>query len=320
VAPPAEPLAEPARSRPLGVPVGYAAGTDVRSVPQARDLARWAASAGFDGFWLSQILGVDPVVALAAIGADVPQLAELGTSVVPLYGRHPLALAAQARTAQSALDGRFVLGIGPSHQMVVEGFFGESYARPFTRTAEYLDALVPLLEGGSASVAGTEVTANGWLTIEAQPVPVLLAALGTRMLDLAGRVAAGTTVGQCGPRTIATHIAPRIREAAAAADRPPPRVMALVTVCVTDDLAAARANAAEQGETYARLPAYRAMLDREGVDGPADLLVAGSIGAVVEGLRAYVDAGVTDLRLGISAPTDADAAATREALADLLRR
>jgi 5,10-methylenetetrahydromethanopterin reductase len=305
-------------TNPLGVPVGFAGGTDLRSVAQVRDEARWAASVGFDSFWVSQILGVDPIVALAAIGHEVPELTELGTSVVPLYGRHPMALGAQARTAQSALDGRFVLGIGPSHQMVVEGFLGESYARPFTRTDEYLQALVPLLEGRSASVDGTEVKASGWLTIDAEPVPVLLAALAPKMLDLAGRVTAGTTVGQCGPRTIADHVAPRINDAAAAAGRPTPRIMALVAVCVTDDVGAARANAAIQGETYSRLPAYRAVLDREGVDGPADLLVAGPIDAVVAGLRAYVDAGVTDLRIGVSAPTPALDAATRDALAGIL--
>ena len=306
------------RANPLGVPVGFAGGTDLRSVARVRDEARWAAAAGFDSFWVSQILGVDPIVALAAIGAEVPELRELGTSVVPLYGRHPLALAAQARTAQSALDGRFVLGVGPSHQMVVEGFLGESYARPFTRTSEHLEALVPLLAGESARVDGVEVKASGWLTIDAEPVPVLLAALAPKMLELAGRVTAGTTVGQCGPKTIAAHVAPRINEAAAAAGRPPPRIMALVAVCVTDDVDAARASAAVHTETYARLPAYRAVLDREGVDSPADLLLAGPIEAIVDGLRGYVEAGATDLRLGVSSPTPEIEAATREALAELL--
>lgn len=93
---------------------GYGAGTGISSVDQVRDEAVWAAQAGFKSFWLSQVFGVDPIVALAAVGATVPELAELGTSVVPLAGRHPLALAAQARTAQSALKGRFTLGIGTS--------------------------------------------------------------------------------------------------------------------------------------------------------------------------------------------------------------
>ena len=110
----------------------------MESVPDVAREARWANAVGFDSLWVSQIFGVDPIVALSAVGSDVPDLKELGTSVVPLAGRHPLALAASARTAQSALDGRFTLGIGPSHAMVVEGFFGESYDRPFSRTREFV--------------------------------------------------------------------------------------------------------------------------------------------------------------------------------------
>src|SRR5580658_2460013 len=193
------------------------------SVEQVRREARWAASVGFESFWVSQALGVDPIVAIAAVAREVPQLAELGTSVVPLTGRHPLAVGASARTAQSASGGRFTLGVGPSHQMVVEGFFGESYDRPFTRTVEFLEALLPLLRGEPADVTGGQISAHGWLTIEADPCPVLLAALGPRMLELAGRLTAGTTVGQCGPATIASHIAPAINQAAADAGRPAPR-------------------------------------------------------------------------------------------------
>ncbi len=192
------------------------------SVDQVRREATWAASAGFESFWVSQAFGVDPLVAVAAVGRDVPEFAELGTSVVPLAGRHPLALGAEVLTAQSALEGRLVLGIGPSHQVVVEHIFGESYGRPFTRTKEFLDALLPLLNGEPADVSGDEVTAHGGLTIEAPRCPVLVAALGPRMLRLAGEVAAGTTLGQCGPKTIGTHIAPILNGAAEAAGRPGP--------------------------------------------------------------------------------------------------
>jgi 5,10-methylenetetrahydromethanopterin reductase len=303
----------------LGVRVGYGAGTGLSSVAQVRDEAVWAARAGFDSFWVSQVFGVDPIVALAAVAAEVPQLAELGTSVVPLTGRHPLALAAQARTAQSALDGRFTLGIGTSHQMVAEGFFGESFARPFTRTTEHLDALLPLLSGEPAEVDGKEVFAKGWLDITADPVPVLLAALGPRMLDLAGRRTQGTSVGSCGPRTIASHIAPLVNEAAARADRPAPRIVALVAVCVTDDAAAARARSRQNNQLYDSFPSYRATLDREGVESGADLLLAGSIDDILEGLAAYADAGATDLRIGIAVGDDDERLATREALAHVLR-
>ena len=300
------------------VRIGYGAGTGVTTVAQVRDEAEWAASAGFESFWLSQVFGVDPIVALAAVGAAVPGLAELGTSVVPLAGRHPLALAAQARTAQSALDGRFTLGVGTSHQVVVEGFFGESYDRPFTRCSEHLDALLPLLEGRAADVDGSEVFAKGWLTIESEPCPVLLAALGPRMLDLAGRRTQGTSVGSCGPRTIERHIAPIINEAAARAGRPAPRIVALVAVCLTDDPSGLRAHGRAQNQMYDAFPSYRAVLDREGVESGADLTLAGSIDDIVEGLDAYAAAGATDLRVMIAARNDHERQATRDALAQAL--
>ena len=185
--------------RGLGVGIGYGAGTGLTTVADVRDEAMWADAVGFDSFWVSQVFGVDPIVALAAIGASCPRISEFGTSVVPLTGRHPLALAAQARTAQSALDGRFTLGVGASHQLVSEGFFGEPYRSAFSRTTEFLDALLPLLSGQPSDVEGDHLFAKGWLTIEAAPVPLLVAALGPKMLALAGARADGTSLGSCGP-------------------------------------------------------------------------------------------------------------------------
>jgi F420-dependent oxidoreductase-like protein len=302
----------------LGVRIGYGAGTGLTNVGAVREEAAWAEAAGFESFWVSQVFGVDPIVALAAVGAEVRGLAELGTSVVPLTGRHPLALAAQARTAQSAVDGRFTLGVGASHQMVTEGFFGESYQRAFSRTSEFLEALTPLLAGATTDVEGHHVFAKGWLNIDADPVPVLLAALGPRMLELAGRITAGTSLGSCGPRTIARHVAPLINEAAARADRPRPRIVALVGVCVTDDVAALCAHGRQQSAMYDSFASYRAALDREGVASGADLTVAGAPDDIVEGLAAYAEAGATDLRLMITARTEDERVATREFLAGSL--
>ena len=302
----------------LGVRLGYGAGTGLTRVQQVRDEAAWANAVGFESFWVSQVFGVDPIVALAAVGDAAPDLKELGTSVVPITGRHPLALAAQARTAQSALDGRFTLGVGTSHQMVVEGFFGASYERPFTRASEFLGALIPLLEGRPTDVAGEQVFAKGWLTIEADPCPVLLAALGPRMLELAGRATAGTSLGSCGPRTIANHIAPIITAAADRAGRPPPRIVALVSVCVTDDPAGLREHGRQQSEMYDSFPSYRKVLDREGVESGADLTLAGSIDQIAEGLATYAEAGATDLRISIGGRNDDERTATRSTLAHAL--
>lgn len=308
---------ERSRDNPLGVPLGWAAGTSINSIEELRAEARYAIDAGFDALWVSQIFGVDPVVALAAVASEVEPLAEVGTSVVPIYGRHPLALAAMARTAQSALGGRFTLGIGPSHALVVEGFYGESYDRPFTHTAEFVEALDPLLRGEPCDVNGDEVTSKGWLTIESEPVPILLAALGPRMLDLAGRRCAGTSLGPgMSPSVIAEHVVPRIRAAADEAGRPEPRIKALVTVAVTSDPGALIADQRESSALYADLPAYRRVLDLAGLESPADVLIAGSIDEVVAGMAEYVAAGATELRVGVAAPV---AEQTKAALMEWLR-
>lgn len=304
--------------RPLGVRWGLAGGTALGSVAEVERLARWAGETGFDSFWVSQANAVDPLVALAAAAEACRPLVEVGTSVVPLYGRHPVPVAQMVRTAQSALGGRLTLGVGPSHAGPVAETFGLTWERPLGYTAEFLDGLQPLLAGEPVDVEGAQIVARGELAIEAEPTPILLAALGPRMLDLAGRRTAGTTVGQCGPVTIADYVAPRVRAAAAAADRPEPRIMALVRLCVTDDVAKAYALAQEVGARYAAFPSYAAVLEREGLDDPGDLHLIGSAEQVLDGLGRYAAAGVTDLRLEIAAPDGGSAESSREALASYL--
>ena len=297
---------------------GYGTGTSMTSVEQVRQEALWAAGVGFQSFWVSQIFGIDPIVALAALGDAASSFGELGTSVVPLAGRHPLALGASARTAQSALSGRFTLGIGPSHAVVTEGFFGEPYSQAFSRTATFVIALEKLLKGEPVDVVGEQLFAKGWLNIEASPVPILLAALGPKMLELAGRLTAGTTLGSCGPKTIATHIAPRINEAAADAGKPAPRIVALVEVAVTNDPESIRAEARAAGGIYADLPSYRRVLDIEGVESGADLILAGGWTEIEDGLQQYADAGVTDFRVVICSEDPSVRHRTQGALAEHL--
>lgn len=304
--------------RQLGVGLGFAGGTAKHTVAEVRTDVAWASDAGFDSYWLSHVFGVDPLVALACAASAGTNLAELGTSVMALAGRHPVALAQEALTAQQACDGRLTLGVGPSHEVVVEAIFGERWAGPVQRTDEYLRALIALCNGEPAAVSGEQIHAHAALSVPANPVPVVLAALGPRMLELCGRVADGTHLGNCGPRTIADHIVPRLTRSAETAGRSMPRVIALVAVCVTDQTDAARAHSREVSAGYAALPSYRAMLDREGVDSPADLLLAGSIERVVDGLGEYAAAGVTDLRLTAVGHDDTTIASTREALAEHL--
>ncbi len=299
--------------------IGWNGGGHHTRLESIRDEARRAAVDGFASFWLSQITGPDALTALAAVAADAPGI-ELGTSIVPVYGRHPITLAAQALTAQAASGGRLVLGIGASHQLLVEGMYGERYRRPFTRVRETLSALKCLLAGEAVSIDGQEIVARGRLSIEAPPCPILIAALGERMLDLAGREADGVTLWMVGARTVADYVVPRVAEAAARAGRPSPRILAGCLVCVTDAADAARAIAAEQLRMYGVLPAYRVTLAREGLAGPEGLLIVGTEAEVRDRIAAYESAGATDVRVNALCATQAEAERTRAFLRDLCAR
>ena len=304
----------------LGVRWGLAGGVALRSIAEVRDVARYADAAGFDSLWISHANAVDPIVALAGVADDMPNVREVGTSVVPIYGRHPIGVAQLARTAQSALGGRFTLGIGAASKGAVLSSMGLPWKRPLAYTSEFIDGLQPLLAGERADEEGTQVTTHAELNITAPDTPILLAALGPKMLELAGRRVQGTTLGQCGPRTIGTYIAPTLRAAAEAAGRPMPRIMALIRICVTDDHAGAYALANTTAQMYRAVPSYAAVQDMEGLKDPAELHLIGTWEHILEGLRAYAEAGTTDFRLEVAAHNAEAREATRAALATHLRR
>jgi 5,10-methylenetetrahydromethanopterin reductase len=251
--------------------------------------------AGIQKAWSSQIFAYDALTALAAISREVPDI-DLGTAVVPTYPRHPVMLAGQALTVQAASGGRLTLGIGLSHQLVIENVFGQSFEKPARHMREYLSILMPLLEGEQVAFAGETLSAAtfGPLQIAAPAPTVLVAALGTTMLGIAGRMASGTITWMTGPATVESHIIPTIRAAAADAGRSEPQVGVGLPVCVTSDTAAARAKAAELFAVYGHLPSYRAMLDREGAGGPADVAIVGTEDEVRAQLRRLADMGTTD--------------------------
>ena len=259
------------------------------------DQLRRAADDGFASFWMANIFGLDALTALAVAGSQVPGI-ELGTAVVPTYPRHPAVLAQQALTAALAVGpGRLTLGIGLSHKIVIEDMYGYSFDKPARHMREYLSVLVPLLDGTAVRVDGDTLTARiGLSTPRAGRVPVLLAALAPRMLKLAGEQAEGTVLWMTGPATVRDHVIPAISAAASAAGRPSPRVVCSLPICVTSDPAAAKANAAQDFALYGELPSYRAMLDREGAAGPADVAIVGDEDAVAAQIQELADAGVTD--------------------------
>ncbi|MBV8951083.1 MAG: TIGR03564 family F420-dependent LLM class oxidoreductase, partial [Actinobacteria bacterium] len=265
---------------------------------------RAAAAEGFPTYWLPQIFGFEALAALAVAGREVPGI-ELATGVVPTYPRHPVTLAQEALTAQAASGNRLLLGIGLSHQPVIEGMFGQSFDKPLRHMREYLSVLVPLTRGEPVSFPGDVYRVNAGIEVKgADAVPILLAALGPKMLELAGTVVDGTVTWMTGPKTLESHVIPTITAAASRAGRPAPRVAAGLPICVTDDADAARERAARAFQMYGALPSYRAMLDREGVEGPADVAIVGDEGKVGADLDALAAMGTTDFVASIVGSAD----------------
>lgn len=267
---------------------------------------RNAAGLGLGGAWWAERHTADALTAATAAGLAVPDL-PLGTAVVTTYPRHPLVLASQALTVQAATGNRLTLGVGPGHRQRIETTFGLTFDRPARHTREYLSVLMPLVRGEAVAFDGEFHHVTGQVaTPGAQAPAVLLAALGPAMLRVAGELADGTVTVWTGVRTVATHVVPRVT--AAAGGRPAPRVVVNLPIAVTDDAAGARAWVADHFGAAGLVPGYRRLFELEGVDGPADVVVAGDERAVANELRRYADAGTTEF---IAVPFGSDEQITR---------
>jgi F420-dependent oxidoreductase-like protein len=253
-----------------------------------------AEAAGFSSYWVAQVGLIDALGVLGAHG-DTGSTMQLGTAVISTWERHPHTLAAQALTTQALVGDRLVVGIGLNHQPHVEGSLRMAWHKPVRHMNDYLAILNDLLGSGSASHHGEIWSFEGAGTKPSPGTPkVMIAALGEQLLKVAGRRTDGTILWCVGPRTIRTHIAPIINEAAAAADRPAPAIVCSIPVWVTDDPAPAREFLAAILADYATLPSYRAMLDIEGVEGLGDLSLVGNEEFVRNAIDEIAASGATD--------------------------
>ncbi len=283
------------------------------------DQVRVAADAGFATAWSSQALGWDALTTIAVAGAAVADIA-VGTAVVPIPQRHPMVLVGQALTAQAAVRGRLTLGVGVGVGAMVSGMFGLPTDRPVPRMREYLTVLCPLLRGDSVDHHGETVIASGAVTVAGDvPAPsVLVAAMGPRMVRLAGELADGTVTWLTGRKVLGEQIVPAITTAAAGTGRPAPRVVAGLPVCVTATADEVRARISDQFALATRVPEYRATLDREGVAGPQDVAIVGTDTEVARTLDRFRDVGVTEF-MAVPYGNEAEQNRTVDLLADLTR-
>jgi 5,10-methylenetetrahydromethanopterin reductase len=253
---------------------------------------------GVDSAWMPGIPNGPDILTLLAVAGRATQRIEIGSAVLPVLPRHPTALAVQALAVNEALGGRFTLGLGVSHQKVMEGHLGLSFERPVATMRDYLGILRPLLADHAVDYTGDRLRTRLWLdvTTTAAAPGVLLAALGPQMLRLAGRHADGTVTWMTGLSTIERHVVPGIAAAARDAGRPAPRILAGLPVMLTGDEEAGRQAAAEEFAVYGRLPAYQAMFEREGTAGPADIALVGGEAKLSAALARVRDAGVTEFQ------------------------
>ena len=243
----------------------------------------------------------------------------MGTAVVPIFSIHPLTLAKHALTAQIAAEGRMTLGVGLSHRPAVEDVMGLSYDNPAPHMAEYLNVLRPLLDDGQVDFHGRFYNVKAVAQVPGSlHVPVIVAALAPMMLRIAGEQTDGTFTWMAGPKTIESHVTPRISRAAASANRPAPRICVGMPLAVTDNPQAARDQAAKTYERYGQLTNYRRMLDIEGVEGPSEVALIGNEAEVTEQLKAYVAAGATDFLASVF-PVGKDEDASLARSNDLLK-
>ncbi|MEU6118931.1 LLM class F420-dependent oxidoreductase [Streptomyces sp. NPDC047117] len=284
-------------------------------------LAEEAAAAGLRSAWFGQTFGADSPQLAAIAGRAVPGL-QVGTSAIPVFGRHPLTVAGQALTAQAATHGRYHLGLALGTKFLTEGGFGLPFERPVARLREFLTALRQLTETGTADFHGELLTAATPIPARVPGadagVPVLVAAMGPQALRASGELADGILPYLAGPRALAEHIVPAVTAAAEAAGRPAPRIVALVHGVVTDDVDAVREKATEQLAFYEQIPSYARVIELSGGKRAVDAAVIGDERTVAEEVRRYRDAGVTEVVFaGTEIAGDADRLRTWDLLGSL---
>lgn len=311
----------------IGLMIGPERGRYRSKVERLQADARWAEEVGLATVWIPQIPDeFDALTAATMVGAATTRI-EVGTAVVPVQPRHPIALAQQVLSVQAVCEGRLTLGLGVSHHWVIDEMLGLPYERPVPTMRSYLDVLDRALAGpGPVDVENELFRVHNPLDItDITPTPVLLAALGPRMLQLCGERTDGTILWMADERAIGSHVVPALTSAAEAAGRPAPRVVAGIPVCLCGDdeidAAVARTNRILAEAEVS--PNYQKLLDHGDARNVGDILAAGSESTIVKRLRVFADAGVTDISVRVVPIGDgrqeliASSKRTRELLASL---
>lgn len=314
----------------LGVMIGAERGDMARKVTKLISDIQWADEAGLHTAWMPQVPDDFDLLTMVALMASHSTRIELGTAVVPLQAQHPIALARQALSVHAISGGRLALGVGPSHHWIIRDMLGLPYDKPAAYTRDYLQVLNAAIAGpGPVDVENDTFTVHNPTALgAATPMPVLVAALGPVMLQIAGEHADGTSLWMADEKAIGEHIAPKINKAAAEAGKPAPRIVAgiPVTLCANSEIDNAKERANRILAEAETSPNYQRLLDRGDARTVGDLCAAGDEESILKRFKAFADAGVTDLSVRLLPIGDtrdeliASKYRTREVIAELAKQ
>ena len=240
----------------------------VRTLAESVARAKAAERLGYESVWTTQMPDArDAAVVLAAYASETTRI-KLGTGVLPIYTRHPTAMVQMAASLDELSGGRFILGIGISHKVTVEGMWGLKLDSPVDAMREYLTIVRAGLRDGQTSFEGTHFTARSLYSAPRRAeIPIMLSALNPRMLDLAGEMADGVVLYMCTPDYVRDHIVPAVKAGREKVGKTLEGfdIVSAVPVCLTTDRAAAHDVFRKTVGRYASLPYYRKMMDASGL-------------------------------------------------------
>ncbi len=271
---------------------------------------------GFAGAFLPSV-GHDAMTVLALAASETSAI-ELGTYVIPTYTRHPVAMAQQALATNAAAGGRFTLGLGLSHEVVIRDSWGLDFVNVVRHMREYLEVLQPLMRGEQVDYEGEQFRVHAKLELPDGETPsIVVAALGPQMLRLTGRLADGTALWLAGPKWIEDVVIPQLGGGARDAGKPDPRIIAGAPISITADPDAARERIARAYAMYNTLPSYQRVISGSGADDPAGVSIVGSEEQVEMELCRWRDLGVTDFYAAFEGANAEERRRAREFIASL---
>ena len=267
----------------------------VRTLDESVRRAQAAERLGYESVWTRQLPGErDAALVLAAYAMHTERI-KLGTGVLPVYTRHPSAMAQMAATLDELSGGRFILGIGVSHKVTVEGMWGLHLEHPVDAMREYVTIVRSIVRDGQVAFEGRHFTARvAYSGPRRADMPLMISAVNPRMLELAGEVADGVVLYMCGPEYINDEVLPALRRGREKAGKSMAgfEVVAGIDACVTSDRTAALGVYQKTLDRYASLPYYRRAMEAGHFD--ADNLAAiGDATQVRDAIARYREAGVT---------------------------